>query len=68
MKRVEHSASPCPWDDRALYSCGSVTVEWDTAKRIVSTTSVEDGEDRRARICESVACVLAIAAKSTVGG
>ena len=33
-----------------------------------STTSVDDGEDWRAQICGSVACVLAIAAKSTVGG
>ena len=38
------------------------------ASGIASTTSVEDGEDWIARICGSVACVLAIAATSTVVG
>ena len=33
-----------------------------------STTTVNDGEDSSAWICGSVACDLAIAAKSTIGG
>ena len=68
MKGVKHSTSPCQWDEGALCSCGHVTVKW--GARVSQWDSFHDQCRRWGGLesCGSVACVLAIAAKSTVGG
>ena len=53
---------------KVVGSCGGIAVVLELASKTTSTISVEDVEDWRAQICGSMACVLAIATKSKVGG